>query len=90
MAPNMDRDLPMEGGNPIFSAIAEIVSLLMRDPTTDWDKVNIGVLQQHLADMHHLFLDADVTAQWVANDLSMRINPGGRAGEAASRMVHAR
>ena len=51
-----------EGGQAAFAAIAEIVSLLAADPATDWNKVDIEGLRQHLIDMDNVTLHAQVAA----------------------------
>ena len=51
-----------EGGQSAFAAIAQIVDVLNADPTTDWSKVNIEALRQHLIDMDNVMLRAAVTA----------------------------
>lgn len=50
-----------EGGQAAFAAIAEIVARLAADPSTDWSKVNIEALRQHLIDMDNVTLRAQVT-----------------------------
>src|SRR6516225_4871594 len=42
---------PILPGQDAFGAIQEIVQILQSDPTTDWSKVNISALRQHLIDM---------------------------------------
>jgi hypothetical protein len=49
---------PAEAGQGAFAAIAEIVALLEADPNTDWSKVNIAALREHLVDMDELTLNA--------------------------------
>ena len=39
---------PIEAGESAFAAIQEIVALLNADPKTDWSKVDIDALRQHL------------------------------------------
>ena len=51
-----------EPGQGVFAAIQEIISLLESDADTDWTKVNINGLRQHLIDMDNVTLRADVTA----------------------------
>ena len=38
-------------GNEIFGTIQEVVHKLEADPNTDWSKVNLEALRQHLLDM---------------------------------------
>src|SRR6516165_7172350 len=42
---------PVLAGQDAFGAIQEVVQILEADPTTDWSKVNIDALRQHLVDM---------------------------------------
>lgn len=51
-----------EGGQSAFAAIVQIVEVLSADPTTDWSKVNIEALRQHLIDMDKVTLRAVVAA----------------------------
>ena len=55
----------MEGGQSAFAAIQEIVAQLMADPTTDWSRVDIEALRQHLIDMDNVTLRAHVDVQEV-------------------------
>jgi len=52
--------VPSEPGQAAFAAIQEIVGILEADPTTDWSKVNIEALRQHLIDMDNVTLRAEV------------------------------
>lgn len=52
-----------EGGQAAFTAIHEIVEYLMADPETDWSKVDIEALRQHLIDMDNVTLRADVATR---------------------------
>ena len=56
-----ETTLPTEGGQSAFAAMAEIVAILMDDPDTDWSKVNISALREHLVDMNELTLNANAT-----------------------------
>lgn len=49
-----------EGGQSAFAAIQEIVALLVSDPETDWSRVDIEALRQHLIDMDNVTLRAHV------------------------------
>jgi hypothetical protein len=86
--PNGDLT-PKAAGQDTFAAIAEIVQILESDPHTDWSRVNIGALHQHLLDMDALMTQANVTEEDIANGLRMRIGRSGAGGEAAGRMVPA-
>lgn len=57
-----DIDL-REGGQSAFAAIQEVTAALMADPATDWSKVDIEGLRQHLIDMENVTLRAAVTSE---------------------------
>lgn len=45
-------DAPLtKPGNEIFGTIQEVIQKLEADPNTDWSKVNLEALRQHLLDM---------------------------------------
>lgn len=82
-------ELPSEPGDDAFAAISEIVTMLSADPETDWSRVDIDGLREHLVDMNVLVLEASVRSEPLPDGLRMRIGTAGRPGEAASRMVPA-
>lgn len=49
-----------EPGQSAFAAIQEIVGILSADPQTDWSKVDIEGLRQHLIDMDNVTMRAQV------------------------------
>ena len=51
---------PSETGQSAFAALAEVVAILEADPDTDWSKVNMAGLRDHLVDMNALTLNATV------------------------------
>jgi len=52
-----------EPGNGAFAAIQEVVRLLESRPDTDWSKVDLEALRQHLVDMENMTLKAEVVSQ---------------------------
>ncbi len=52
-----------EAGNAIFGTIQEVISKLDADPNTDWEKVDIEGLRQHLIDMENFTSGVDVLSQ---------------------------
>ncbi len=52
--------LPHEGGQAEFAAVGEIANMLHADPRTDWSKVNLDALRQHLLDMDNVMMRARV------------------------------
>src|SRR5512138_3204260 len=57
--------LPTQPGQAAFGAISEIVRLLEADSTTDWSRVNIEALRQHLIDMDDVIMHAAVVQRSV-------------------------
>lgn len=55
--------IPREAGQSGFAALAEIVALMEGDPDTNWTKVDISRLREHLVDMDALVLRAEVTVE---------------------------
>ena len=51
---------PREPGQVAFAANQEVVAILASDPATDWSKVDIEALRQHLIDMNSVTLRARV------------------------------
>ncbi|RTM12059.1 MAG: hypothetical protein EKK33_18550, partial [Bradyrhizobiaceae bacterium] len=54
---------PTQPGQDAFAAIQEIVQILEADPHTDWSKVNIDALREHLVDMSNVTLAAQVKTE---------------------------
>ena len=55
----MQVTAPAMPGQDAFGAIAEVVRLLDADPETDWSKVDLERLRQHLIDMNEVVLRSD-------------------------------
>lgn len=81
---------PKEGGQSAFTAIAEIVKMLDADPRTDWSKVNVEALRQHLIDMDEVTLRAQVTAEPVEGGARFTVTGSGRTLDAIRRMTKSR
>lgn len=81
-----------EPGQSAFATIAEIVARLESDPKTDWSKVDIGALREHLVDMDLVTLRSKASENPLDNGLSVVVTGEGRVGVAIRRMVtaHAR
>lgn len=78
-----------EAGQDAFAAIAEIVAILERDPRTDWSKVNLDALRQHLIDMNDVVLRATVRETRVPGGIRLDITGSGRTVAAIRRMIPA-
>ena len=76
-------------GQDAFGAIQEIVQILQSDPKTDWSKVNIDALRQHLIDMNEVTLHAAATPRVFDGGIEFTVTGEGRTVEAIKRMVPA-
>jgi hypothetical protein len=80
---------PTEAGQGAFAAIVEIVALLEADPNTDWSKVDITALREHLVDMNALILNAVAQEEPIAGGLRITVTGEGRTLRAIRSMVPA-
>ena len=80
---------PIMPGQDAFGAIQEIVQILQSDPKTDWSKVNIEALRQHLTDMNEVTLHAAATQRDVDNGIEIKVTGEGRTLDAIKHMVPA-
>jgi len=77
-----------EPGNDIFGTIQEVVKKLEANPNTDWSKVNLEALRQHLLDMKAFTEDvAIISKEPTANGTKIEVHPTtARAAEALKRL----
>jgi hypothetical protein len=85
----MQGNVPTLPGQDAFGAIGEIVAMLEADPKTDWSKIDLEALRQHLIDMNDVTLHADVVAKPVDGGLEMAVTGSGRTLAAIQRMLPA-
>jgi len=78
---------PSLPGQDAFGAIAEVVSLLDADPDTDWSRVDLERLRQHLIDMNEVVLRSAVKASPVPAGLAMEITGAPRTERAIRAML---
>jgi hypothetical protein len=74
-------------GQDAFGTIQEVVQILQADTSTDWSKVNIAALRQHLIDMNEVTLRAVATERVLDNGIEIAVSGEGRTLEAIKRMV---
>ncbi len=79
--------LPALPGQAAFGAISEVVRLLEADPKTDWSRVNVEALRQHLIDMDEVTMHASVTQRVIPGGLEMEVTGTGRTADAIKRMA---
>jgi hypothetical protein len=85
----MQAGVPALPGQDAFGAVAEVVRMLEADPKTDWSKIDLEALRQHLIDMNDVTLRADVVAKPIDGGLEMAVTGSGRTLAAIQRMVPA-
>ncbi|HEY1311380.1 MAG TPA: hypothetical protein VGF02_10560 [Pseudolabrys sp.] len=81
--------VPTMPGQDAFGAIQEVVQMLESDPATDWSKVNIAALREHLIDMNEVTLHAVTAERVLDNGVEFSITGEGRTLAAIKRMVAA-
>jgi MFS superfamily sulfate permease-like transporter len=84
-----DTATPTMPGQDTFGAIQEIVHILESDPKTDWSKVNLEALRQHLIDMSEVTLKVDAVTEPIDGGIKVNVTGTGRTVEAIQRMVAA-
>jgi hypothetical protein len=67
--------------------MAEVVQTLEADPATDWSRVDIERLRQHLIDMDEVVMRAMVKATQVPGGLSMDVTGRGRTAQSIRAML---
>ena len=82
-----DAPRPTLPGQAAFAAIGEVVRMLKADPNTDWSRVNVEALRQHLIDMDDVTMHAVVAQRSVSGGLEMEVTGTGRTVAAIKRMA---
>jgi len=80
---------PTMPGQEVFGTIQEIVQILEADPTTDWSKVNIAALREHLIDMDEVTMRAAASERAIDNGVEILVTGEGRTLDAIKRMLPA-
>ncbi len=75
-------------GNDVFGTIQEVVKKLEANPNTDWSKVNLEALRQHLLDMKAFTEEVNIISKKpIDNGVEVQVQPQSeRAGEALKRL----
>jgi hypothetical protein len=80
---------PTMPGQDAFGAIQEIVRLLDADPKTDWSRVDLEALRQHLIDMNEVTLKAEASATPIDGGLAVAVTGSERTLASIQRMIPA-
>lgn len=86
---NAGNRMPTMPGQEAFGTIQEIVRILEADPKTDWSKVNLAGLREHLVDMDELTLNARANSSNIPGGLTVEVTGAGRTVAAIQRMIPA-
>ena len=79
--------LPTQSGQDAFAAISELVRILEADSKTDWSRVNLEAVRQHLIDMNQVVLRSAVSVTPLAGGAAFTISAPAPASSAITRMV---
>jgi hypothetical protein len=80
---------PAEVGQSAFAAIQEAVARLQADPKTDWSKVDIDALRQHLVDMNNVTVSANVRNVPTEDGFRFEVTGDGPVRDSIRRIVTA-
>jgi hypothetical protein len=89
MGGSRDSLMPTLPGQDAYGAIGEVVRLLQNDPATEWTKVNLETLRQHLIDMNGVTLRSSVRQSIVPGGLEMVVTGDSSVQDAIRRMTGA-
>ncbi len=80
-----------ESGTDMFATIQEVIKKLSADPNTDWSKVNLEALRQHLRDMFEFSYNVDVISQYpLPQGVKIKVKPlTAKAIQALDRLLSA-
>lgn len=75
--PQINKQSPLTmPGNEIFGTIQEVINKLKADPNTDWSKVDLEALRQHLLDMKAFTEKVSVISQKpIKNGIVIQVKP---------------
>lgn len=78
-----------EPGQGAFAALSEVVRVLEADPDTDWSKVDLAGLRDHLRDMDRLVSDAMASEEPLPDGLRVSVTGDAETIGTVQRMVSA-
>jgi hypothetical protein len=87
--PGNESAVPTMPGQEAFATIQEIVRILEADPATDWSKVNIAALREHLIDMDEVTMRAAASERALDDGVEITVTGEGRTLDAIKRMLPA-
>ncbi len=87
--PGSPLAVPSSSGQSAFAAIGEIASMLEGDPATDWSRVDLDRLREHLIDMNRVMVMAEIDKRNIPGGFEAAITGDPRTALAAQRMLSA-
>lgn len=84
---NAQRAGPTMPGQSAFATIREVVGILEADSSTDWSRVNLEALRQHLIDMDEVTLRASVRQVEIPSGASIDVTGTGATVGSIQRML---
>jgi hypothetical protein len=87
MALEHDGPLPKQPAQSAYASIAEIVRILKADSTTDWSKVDLEAVRQHMIDMDAVTMRAVVSQKPVPGGVTMTVTGDPKIAASIKRMV---
>jgi len=87
MADYANGPVPTMPGQAAFGAISEAVRILKADPNTDWSKVNVEALRQHLIDMDEVTMHAIAKQRNIPGGMEIDVTGTAQTMAAIRRMT---
>ncbi|HUX32576.1 MAG TPA: hypothetical protein VMV51_01785 [Gemmatimonadaceae bacterium] len=84
---SMTAPVPRQAGQAAFAALQEVVRLLEADPNTDWSKVNLEALRQHLIDMDDVTMRSRIAQRDIPGGFTADVTGTARTVGAIRRML---
>ena len=89
------HDMSMHGAGPLpafpgqaaFTTLGQVVAILRADSSTDWSKVNLDALREHLIDMDAVVMRATVAKRNVPGGIEARVTGSGPTVQSIRRML---
>ena len=79
--------MPARPGQEAFGTIQEIVEILEADPNTDWSKIDLTGLREHLIDMDELTMRARAVPTQIPGGLKIAVTGATKRTVAAIRRM---
>lgn len=89
IATNASARALTQPGQAAFAALAEAIAVLEADPATDWTKVDITRLRNHLLDMDEVIMRSTATLETAGNAVRVTYTGAGTTLAAIQRMIPA-